>query len=224
MLYTRRQISKIIGVHRVRLFPVTQCPIALQNEIDLFFTIVECALAAAVCIERRLPETGHSSQNSIVCVTFTEDWLVVASPKCKRPGVLAYTRNVPMQPGGIDFPVLSQQIRRDQQKQQQTSQLDPVMCGARARPFAKSVYHRICLTQIEIFRFIGIHFASDGGCELRIQACAPASTMAPGKGAITAPHLPLPDHVRRFALVFLLGLLSLKLSFAQEGNQSSPKN
>ncbi len=38
---------------------------------------------------RRLPETGHSSQNSIVCVTFTEDWLVVASPKCKRPGVLA---------------------------------------------------------------------------------------------------------------------------------------
>jgi len=48
--------------------------------------------------------------------------------------------------------------------------------------------------------------------------------MAPGKGAITAPHLPLPDHVRRFALVFLLGLLSLKLGFAQEGNQSSPKN
>src|SRR5438874_2193767 len=87
-----------------------------------------------------------------------------------------------------------------------------------------SVYHRNCLTQIEIFRFIGIHFASDGGCELRIQACAPASTMAPGKGAITAPHLPLPDHVRHFALVFLLGLLSLKLSFAQEGNQSSPKN
>src|SRR5439155_6493972 len=41
-----------------------------------------------------------------------------------------------MQPGGIDFPVLSQQIRHDQQKQQQTSQLDPVMCGARARPFA----------------------------------------------------------------------------------------
>ena len=41
-----------------------------------------------------------------------------------------------MQPGGIDFPVLSQQIQRDQQKQQQTSQLDPVMCGARARPFA----------------------------------------------------------------------------------------
>src|SRR6266404_1012882 len=87
-----------------------------------------------------------------------------------------------------------------------------------------SVYHRNCLTQIEIFRFIGIHFASDGGCELRIQACAPASTMAPGKGAITAPHLPLPDHVRHFALVFLLGLLSLKLGFAQEGNQSSPKN
>src|SRR2546430_12351624 len=87
-----------------------------------------------------------------------------------------------------------------------------------------SVYHRNCLTQIEIFRFIGIHFASDGGCELRIQACAPASTMAPGKGAITTPHLPLPDHVRRFALVFLLGLLSLKLGFAQEGNQSSPKN
>src|SRR5438094_9542346 len=48
--------------------------------------------------------------------------------------------------------------------------------------------------------------------------------MAPGKGAITAPHLPLPDHVRRFALVFLLGLLSLKLGFAQEGDQSSPKN
>src|SRR5438094_9263635 len=129
-----------------------------------------------------------------------------------------------MQPGGIDFPVLSQQIRRDQQKQQQTSQLDPVMCGARARPFAKSVYHRICLTQIEIFRFIGIHFASDGGCELRIQACAQETTMAPGKAAIPAPHLPLPDHVRHFALVFLLGLLSLKLGFAQEGNQSSPKN
>ena len=48
--------------------------------------------------------------------------------------------------------------------------------------------------------------------------------MAPAKGAITAPHLPLPDHVRHFALVFLLGLLSLKLGFAQEGNQSSPKN
>src|SRR5205814_8322528 len=89
MLYTRRQISRIIGVHRVRLFPVMQCAIALQNEIDLFFTIVECALAVAVCIERRLPETSHSSQNSIVCVTFTEDWLVVASPKCKRRGVLA---------------------------------------------------------------------------------------------------------------------------------------
>src|SRR5437660_679968 len=87
-----------------------------------------------------------------------------------------------------------------------------------------SVYHRNCLTQIEIFRFIGIHFASDGGCELRIQACAPASTMAPGKGAITAPHLPLPDHVRHFALVFLLGLLSLKLGFAHEGTQSRPNN
>src|SRR2546422_11291743 len=84
-----------------------------------------------------------------------------------------------------------------------------------------SVYHRNCLTQIEIFRFIGIHFASDGGCELRIQACAPASAMAPGKGAISAPHLPLPDHVRHFALVFLLRLLSLKLGFAEEGIPSS---
>src|SRR5207247_11465560 len=51
-----------------------------------------------------------------------------------------------------------------------------------------------------------------------------AQTMAPATGASTAPHLPLPDDVRRFALVFLLGLLSLKLGFAQEVNQSSPKN
>src|SRR5947209_4439878 len=48
--------------------------------------------------------------------------------------------------------------------------------------------------------------------------------MAPRKCAITAPHVLLPDHVRHFALVFLLGLLSLKLGFAQDGNQSSPKN
>src|SRR5438094_8534499 len=99
MLYTRRQISKIIGVHRVRLFPVMQCAIGLQNEIDLFFRIVEGVLAAAVCIDRRLPETGDSSQNSVVCVTFTEDWLVVARRKCKKPDVLAYTRYGQMQLG-----------------------------------------------------------------------------------------------------------------------------
>src|SRR5207245_10390893 len=87
-----------------------------------------------------------------------------------------------------------------------------------------SVYHRNCLTQIEIFRFIGIHFASDGGCELRIQACAPASTMAAGKGAVSAPHLPLPDHVRHCALVFLLSLLSLKLGIEEEGNWSISKS
>src|SRR5438128_11074096 len=95
MLYTRRQISKIIGVHRVRLFPVMQCAIALQNEIDLFFTIVEGGLAVAVCIDRRLPETGRSSQNSIVCVSFTEDWLVVACQICNRHGVSSQTRSVP---------------------------------------------------------------------------------------------------------------------------------
>jgi len=39
-----------------------------------------------------------------------------------------------MQPGCIDFPVLSRQVRGDQQKQQQSSQIVPVMRGAQPRP------------------------------------------------------------------------------------------
>jgi hypothetical protein len=52
-----------------------------------------------------------------------------------------------------------------------------------------------------------------------------ASTAVPGKCSITAPHLLLANHLRRFAFVFfVLFLISLELVFARGANQVSPKS
>jgi hypothetical protein len=48
--------------------------------------------------------------------------------------------------------------------------------------------------------------------------------MAPGKGVITTPHLPLASQIRCCALVSVLFVISPELTFAQAGNQASPKN
>ncbi len=115
MLHARRQVSEIIRPHRIRLVPIVQNTFACQNEINLFFAIVVHGLTISVGIERNFREPGHTSQEPVFRIAFAEDWLVVASRGCHVSSGLAQIRKVAMQPRGIDFPVLSQEVRNDEQ-------------------------------------------------------------------------------------------------------------
>ena len=79
MLHARRQIRKVVAAYLVSLLPIVQNAVALQNEIDFFFAIVERTLATAACIDCDLSETGNASQNSILRIAFPEDGFVAAT-------------------------------------------------------------------------------------------------------------------------------------------------
>src|SRR5437667_11876664 len=116
MLHARRQISEIIRSHRIRLGPIMQNAFTFQDKIDLFITIVEHGLATAMSIERNFREPGHASHESIVGVALSEDRFEMASCGCQVTTRLAHLRNVAMQPRGIYFPFLSQELSPEQHK------------------------------------------------------------------------------------------------------------
>src|SRR5262249_29932502 len=107
MLHARRQVREIIRPHCKRLVPVVQNALAFQNEITFFFAIVEHVLAITVSIESNFSEPGHASQDSILRVTFAKDWFVVARLGCQVRWSITYTRNIAMQPRGLNFRLLS---------------------------------------------------------------------------------------------------------------------
>jgi hypothetical protein len=137
MLHARRQVNEIIRAHRIRLIPVVQNAFAFQYEITLLLAIVENGLAIAKGIQCNFPEPGNASQDSSLPVTLAEDWFVMASPGRQISSRLAQTRNVSMQPRGIDFPILSQELRRDQQRQQQSFQLGFPRAGSGSHTLAQ---------------------------------------------------------------------------------------
>jgi hypothetical protein len=116
MLDTRSQIHKIIRAQGMRFIAVSQSARALQNKINLFFTVVQNILALALGINRNFCEARYASQNSIVRVTCPEDRLVVAGSGGWLGLRLAHMRQVPMQPRGVNFPILGREIRDQQQE------------------------------------------------------------------------------------------------------------
>src|ERR1700719_4100387 len=81
MLDTGSQVHEIVRTQGMRLVAILQSARALQNKINLFFTVVQNTLTLALSVNRNFRETRHTSQNSIVRVTRAEDRLVVAGSR-----------------------------------------------------------------------------------------------------------------------------------------------
>ena len=166
MLDSWSQVSEIIRAQRMRFVTVLQRACTFQNKINFFFTVVENTLARAWASTETSAKRETLRQNSIVRVTCTEEWLVMAGSRGEISFRFAQTGQIPMQPRGINTSILGRESYRDQQRQTKQSPVSfPPRGVLTLFPHLRTlVYHRICLTQIEIFRLIGIYFVLRYNC------------------------------------------------------------
>ncbi len=61
MLETRSQIHEIVRAQGMRLVAESQSACALQNKINLFFTVIQNILALALSINRNFGEARYAS-------------------------------------------------------------------------------------------------------------------------------------------------------------------
>jgi len=69
-----------------------------------------------------------------------------------------------MQPSGVNLTILGQQTCRDQQQEQRYPKVHSHEKCFHNSFRVRTVYHRIFLTQIEIFRLIRIHYVCSSSC------------------------------------------------------------
>src|SRR5579862_6007821 len=98
---------------------VLQSARALQNEINFFFVSVEYTLAVSMRFNGNFGETRDASQDSILGVSGAENWLVVTVCRGQVRLRLAQLGHGPMQPGGVDCPILGGEIGRKTGQNQQ---------------------------------------------------------------------------------------------------------
>src|ERR1700693_3865513 len=118
----------------MRLVAILQSACALQNKINLFFTFEQNILTLALRINRNFRKARYTSQDSTVRVTCPEDWLVVAGSRGQISLRFAQVWQIPMQPRGVDVPILGREIRDQQQEQQDPAVHSPGKCAHNSCP------------------------------------------------------------------------------------------
>ena len=167
MLNARSQVYEIIRAEGMRFVAVLQSACAVQNKIrfllhdrrERFHTLPWASTETS-------REARHTSQNPIVRVTGAEDWLVVAGcPRIDPVFVSFRLGTYRCSHVASTFLLLGRETETSAAGgatgaagSWQFVSMTGVLRFVRLRTL---VYHRICLTQIEIFRFIRIRFVCD---------------------------------------------------------------
>src|ERR1700722_6165550 len=125
MFHSRGQIGEVVFAQGLRLLFIMQHARAVDDEIDLFLSVIECVLAIPMRIQGDFSEASYGLERSVVLVAFAEDRSVVAGGRRETDLGLRQFWNVAMQPRGVSWALLRQepgaQQHREQVREQQES-------------------------------------------------------------------------------------------------------
>jgi len=154
-----RQVREVMLTQRLNFILVVQDARPFHDEINFLLTLVRDGSAIALPIQRHFAETSDGLERSIVCVALTENSSIVASWRGKVRTGLGKVWNVAVQPCGINFALLCQELRREHRDQQNDPQVQS-SGGFEELDDRKLGISQNSLTGIEIFRFIVISIFS----------------------------------------------------------------